>query len=298
MFPSPTPTGRGDWETCTNSNQCRNQCCSGKYSGGVLKCTPVGGFKPSEGCVAQVTPTPPPPSPPGPTPTPPPPTPPTGKKTATTTRYWDCSGGSCGCSFIPTGLGDNQPVHCHSNAMFVAPVGNPFGATYYGAAAISEALGGGNWMSSGCGKCWKVTGYSPITARSTTLVLKGTNFCPPSNAACANNKAHFDIAAPGFDVIEFSQSNTCSEREPEEATGFASCGRWMIDSRNPNENCNCDSFNDQVLKAGCKNFYNLKWDNPQVDYEEVACPIELAELHCSHPYATESNMPGTCSNNL
>ena len=250
----------------------------------------------------QVTPNPtqppvntPPPTPPTSTP---PPTPPTGGNTATTTRYWDCSGGSCGCSFVPTGLGDNQPVHCHSNAMFAAPSGNPFGATYYGAAAISEALGGGNWMSSGCGKCWKVTGYSPITASSTTLVLKGTNYCPTSNAACAGNNVHFDIAAPGFDVTEFSQSNTCSEREPEEATGFASCGRWMIDSQNPNENCNCDAFNDTVLKAGCNNFYNLKWDNPDVAYEEVNCPDELAQLHCGHPYATENNMPETCSNNL
>ena len=153
-------------------------------------------------------------------------------------------------------------------------------------------------MSSGCGKCWKVTGYSPYTAATTTLVLKGTNFCPPDNDACANNKAHFDIAAPGFDVTEFSLSNTCSQREPEEATGFASCGLWMIDSQNPNENCNCNAFNDPVLKAGCNNFYNLMWDNPQVDYEEVTCPEELAELHCSHPYATESNMPETCSNNL
>mmetsp|Transcript_8011 Transcript_8011/g.11979 ORF Transcript_8011/g.11979 Transcript_8011/m.11979 type:complete len:497 (-) Transcript_8011:852-2342(-) len=240
----------------------------------------------------------PPPTPSPPSPTPPPPTPPTGGNTATTTRYWDCSGGSCGCSFIPTGLGTAEPVHCHSNAMFVAPSGNQFGAAYYGAAAISEALGGGNWMSSGCGKCWKVTGYSPITALSTTLVLKGTNFCPPVNAPCSNGKAHFDIAAPGFDVTEFSLSNTCSEREPEEATGFAACGGWMINSQNPNENCNCDAFTDPVLKAGCNNFYNLKWDNPQVEYEEVDCPNELAELHCDYPYATESNMPETCSNNL
>jgi hypothetical protein len=41
----------GDWVGCVNSNQCANQCCSGKYSDGVLKCTPVGGFETSEGCV-------------------------------------------------------------------------------------------------------------------------------------------------------------------------------------------------------------------------------------------------------
>ena len=59
----------GDWAFCTDSSQCQNQCCSSKYStsDGRLKCTPVGGFKPSEGCVGG----PPSPSPPPPTPTPP-----------------------------------------------------------------------------------------------------------------------------------------------------------------------------------------------------------------------------------
>ena len=62
----------GDWAFCTSSSQCQNQCCSSKYStsDGRLKCTPVGGFKPSEGCVDSATP-------PAPTPTPPTPTPPT-----------------------------------------------------------------------------------------------------------------------------------------------------------------------------------------------------------------------------
>ena len=47
----------GDWQFCTNSNQCKNQCCSKKYStsDGRLKCTPVGGFKTSEGCVGSPT---------------------------------------------------------------------------------------------------------------------------------------------------------------------------------------------------------------------------------------------------
>ena len=52
---------------------------------------------------------------------------------ASTTRYWDCSGGSCGCGF-----GDpNQPTHCHTNSMFAAPEGNEWGATFYGSAALS-----------------------------------------------------------------------------------------------------------------------------------------------------------------
>jgi len=41
--------------------------------------------------------------------------------------------------------------------MFVAPVGNVYGAKFYGSAALSKELGGGDWLSSGCGKCFKVT---------------------------------------------------------------------------------------------------------------------------------------------
>lgn len=53
--PTPTPptttTGNlGDWEQCSASSQCRNGCCSGTYSGGVNKCTPVGGFR-SDICI-------------------------------------------------------------------------------------------------------------------------------------------------------------------------------------------------------------------------------------------------------
>ena len=52
--PAPTPTppttgSLGDWAQCSRNSQCRNGCCSGMYSGGVLKCTPLSGgvFNPS-----------------------------------------------------------------------------------------------------------------------------------------------------------------------------------------------------------------------------------------------------------
>ena len=35
-------TKLGDWALCSSSSQCSNGCCSGKYSGGDLKCTPLG----------------------------------------------------------------------------------------------------------------------------------------------------------------------------------------------------------------------------------------------------------------
>lgn len=253
----------GDW--CNGSQSNCKAGCGGQW------CTNDGGGGPS-------------PSPPG-------------SSRATTTRYWDCSGGACGCAYVPTGLSQDEPVHCHSNAMFAAPAGNPYGAKFYGAAAISSALGGGNWMAEGCGKCWKVTATSNAPGHEgteETLVLKGTNFCPPENPLCATGP-HFDIAAPGFDVESISLSNTCSERIPEEAAGFAACGNWLIGNSNPDTNCDCSLFKNEVLRKGCDNFYSLKWDNPEVAYEEVACPRELSDLHCSYPYAQEETMPETCA---
>ena len=130
---------------------------------------------------------------------------PSGK--ATTTRYWDCSGGACGCGF-----GDpSNPSHCSSNALFKAPASNAYGAKFYGTAAISDGLGGGNWLSEGCGKCFKVSAKANIDnhTHETTLILKAANYCPPSNAACSGGKFHFDIAAPGFDWAGASDHMRC-----------------------------------------------------------------------------------------
>jgi predicted carbohydrate-binding protein with CBM5 and CBM33 domain len=52
---STTTTKLGDWATCSNSNQCANQCCSGTYSGGVLKCTPLNGGYRSDICIGSPT---------------------------------------------------------------------------------------------------------------------------------------------------------------------------------------------------------------------------------------------------
>jgi hypothetical protein len=187
--------------------------------------------------------------------------------------------------------------------MFEAPKNNSYGAKYYGTAAISQALGGGDWMAEGCGKCWKVRGWSNIPNKDTfqtTLVLKGTNYCPPSNPACSGNKAHFDIAAPGFDVTEYSLSNTCAVREAAEIEGFKSCGRWLIDDPNSDIGCDCSKFKDPVLRAGCDNFFSLLWDNSQVDYEEVDCPVELSRLNCweENGGGYPNGVPEFCASNI
>lgn len=229
-----------------------------------------------------------------------------GTNTATTTRYWDCSGGACGCAYLPFGLGtDSRPAHCYSNAMFAAPTNNQYGAKFYGTAAVSQELFGYNtqWLGEGCGSCFRVTGTSNIPGAEiveTTLVLKAANLCPPENPACSGNKVHFDIAAPGFDYTPSSFANTCQEREASEKEAFGSCGYWMINSQDPKQNCDCGKFDSPVLEAGCNNFLSLNWDNPTVEYEAVECPIELDRLNCweenGNQYPFE--VPGFCANNL
>jgi len=134
---------------------------------------------------------------------------------ASTTRYWDCSGGSCGCGF---GNGSN-PTHCSANALFQAPANNAYGARFYGTAAISGALGGDYWLSEACGKCFRLTGKANIDPHTeeSTIVLKAANFCPDSNSVCANGKFHFDIAAPGFDYAGASDHNRCDSNQNEQA---------------------------------------------------------------------------------
>merc|ERR1711998_60088 len=203
--------------------------------------------------------------------------------TASTTRYWDCSGGACGCGFGNA----KQPTFCHANGMFAAPSGNEHGAKFYGTAALSQQLGGGDWQADGCGKCFKVT-YG-----GSTVVLKGTNYCPPSNSVC-NGQAHFDIAAPGYDYPGASESNPCAHvgeeqsLHPPQVCAYSGVG-----------SCNCGAFQDKVLQAGCSNFRSLGWDNPVVNYEELeSCPKELT----SAPACWEDNgeqwpstSPATCS---
>lgn len=194
---------------------------------------------------------------------------------ATTTRAWDCNGGACGCGYQPNETKPEDPelfdpAHCYSNGLFVAPVNNPYKASFYGTASISEVLGGDWWQGPGCGKCWKLTGESILDGSVTTIVVRGNNFCSPFFNLCADGNPHFSIAAPGFD----SAFAGCDHLEPEYAEGLRSCINW------PLEPCDCSLLEHPTLRAGCENFLALQWVDPTVDYESVVCPEELLVTHC------------------
>ena len=173
------------------------------------------------------------------------------------------------------------------------------------AAAVSQELFGygTQWLGSGCGTCYKLTGTSNIPGTSavqTTIVLKAANLCPPENPACAGSNVHFDIAAPGFDFTQSSFSNTCNTREANDKDGLSACEFWMINSNDPTQNCDCSKFNSPVLEAGCNNFLSLNWNNPTVDYEAVECPMELDRLNCWEENGNQYpfGIPDFCESNV
>merc|ERR1711935_202341 len=123
--------------------------------------------------------------------------------------------------------------------------------------------GGKGWKGAGCKKCFKVS------AQGKTVVLRGTNVCP-DEPVCTDRKAHFDIAAPGYDDMRFSRANTCTTREwGEPALQHQDCAGKPVSA------CDCGRFKDPLLRDGCNNFKSLGWDNPTVEYQEVPCPAEL-----------------------
>lgn len=223
------------------------------------------------------------------------------KMYANTTRFWDCSGGSCGCGHSPFADYPNRDQYCHGNALFRAPTDNHWGASFYGTAAVSAALGGDWWLGEACGKCWKLTANSLIGddfTSSTSIIIKATNFCPEDKCGYG---AHFSIAVPGFDSDPITRYEVCQERDPgENYEAFSACENWMTgNSSNPQENCDCSLFTDPVLQEGCENFLRLGWDDPVVEYQELdECPLELDRLPCWDENGGDwpKTVPDLCAN--
>ena len=65
---------------------------------------------------------------------------------ASTSTFWDCYGGACGCGFENSDIPELYQ-YCNSGALFVAEKDNKYNAVFYGTATISDALGGTNWNS-------------------------------------------------------------------------------------------------------------------------------------------------------
>merc|ERR1712048_1337987 len=139
----------------------------------------------------------------------------------------------------------------------------------YGTAAASD-----NFF--GCGDCVILT--APAGGK---MIVRVNNQCPGnSNPAC--REAHFDIAVPGFDNLQFSVNNQCNipPHNCDPAIKSDLCAHGSI------ENCDCDSVSsDPVVSEGCRLFKGLAsaWgDNPTVTYQQVACPSAEHFVQSNH----------------
>jgi len=195
-------------------------------------------------------------------------------KTATTTRYWDCN--------VPYCEPNNSP-YPHSYAMKAA-VNDPNGAIIYGTAAASDSILQGK---AACGKCFLLKASNTASPK---IVVKVNNWCPCQyNPSCCSD--HFDITVPGFDWAAGSVSNVCSQKDKSinyvGSPPHQVCQNWYL-----GQPCNCKSVSsDPLLQAGCNLFLSLKWDNPSVDYQEVACPSSISGITSDANAESDSTVP-------
>jgi hypothetical protein len=144
---------------------------------------------------------------------------------------------------------------------------NYMGVEVYGTAAASD-----NFF--GCGDCVLLT--APAGGK---MIVRVNNQCPGSgNPAC--REAHFDIAVPGFDNLQYSVNNQCNHapHNCDPAINSDLCSHTSIES------CDCSRVStDPVVAEGCRLFQGLKWgDNPRVTYQKVACPASEHFIPSNH----------------
>jgi len=212
------------------------------------------------------------------------------------THYWDCNGQGCDAStlrpwdvsnyYSPPGYGPQDPLD------FGGPrYGEKMWLTGAASDALSAIMGADDGCCGadtsgagvgGCGKCALVQNPDSLHPDWTAVVMK-KNRCPPEANGCGAGEPHFDVAAPGFDNLQWSLSNVCGIRA---GTGFESqrqseaVGSWWNSCGNTADCAyKCDQLPAQFQK-GCKLFASWGWKtgNPgSVRFKFVPCPQEFVK---------------------
>jgi hypothetical protein len=201
-------------------------------------------------------------------------TPSGGKKRGKTTRYWDCCKPSCSWS----GKANvSHPVNtCNRSGQLIINVdaksgcdgGEAFMCTDQQPWAVSENLSygfaaasiAGGSESTWCCACYKLT-FTNTAIAGKQMIVQVTN----TGGDLGEN--HFDIQMPGGGLGIF---DGCSSQFN---TNAASWGERYGGLRSED---GCNNL-PQSLQAGCH--WRFGWfknaDNPEMEFEEVACPAEL-----------------------
>jgi len=208
------------------------------------------------------------------------------------THYWDCSGQGCDSTTLqpwdpskyisPPGYGPQDPTE-HGGARY----GEKMWLTGAASDALAELIGGDDGCcgsdkdSGGCGKCLLIQNPDAVNSDWTAVVMK-KNRCPPWTNGCAGEEPHFDVAAPGFDNLQWSTANICGRP----GTGFQSqnqsavLGSWYNTCQNT---ADCSYLCEQLpsdFVPGCKLFASWGWrrGNPSgIKFRAVQCPEAFVE---------------------
>eukprot|EP00929_Paragymnodinium_shiwhaense_P025321 TRINITY_DN15348_c0_g1_i11.p1 TRINITY_DN15348_c0_g1~~TRINITY_DN15348_c0_g1_i11.p1 ORF type:complete len:424 (+),score=33.12 TRINITY_DN15348_c0_g1_i11:112-1383(+) len=180
------------------------------------------------------------------------------------THYWDCSGQGCDATVLqpwdvskyvsPPGYGPQDP-NDHGGAVY----GEKMWLTGAASDTLSALMGpddgccgGMDDGSGGCGKCVLVENRDSLHPDWTAVVMK-KNRCPPEAEGCGANEPHFDVAAPGFDNLQWSLANICGQPD----TGFdnqaqsEAVGSWWTQCSNTADCSNlCDELPEH-FRTGC-----------------------------------------------
>jgi len=207
------------------------------------------------------------------------------------THYWDCNGQGCDASTLqpwmearyisPPGYGPQDPMD------FGGPLyGEKMWLTGAASDALSQLLGDDDGCCGedlndggvgGCGKCVLVQNPLSLHPDWTAVVLK-KNRCPPWSHGCGAGQPHLDIAAPGFDNLQYSTANVCGSRPK---TGFASkqqsaiLGSWYKQCQDTAKCAHLCNKLPPAFQKGCKLFASWGWkrgDPSTVKYRAVKCP--------------------------
>ena len=124
------------------------------------------------------------------------------------------------------------------------------------------------------------------------------NRCPPWSNGCENGKAHFDLAVPGYDNLQYSTANCCGSSS--KANTYISkaqssvCGSWYSHGSSTIEGCNCSSLPTGSFKDGCNLFTQWGWTsgNPTLNYQVVDCPAAYVKI-ISSAFGANGITPGS-----
>lgn len=113
-----------------------------------------------------------------------------------------------------------------------------------------------------------------------TAVVMKKNRCPPNSYGCESYNAHFDLAVPGYDNLQYSTANRCGDYNTIlNKQQSSACGDWYNRGSSTIQGCSCSSFPsvksaEKTLKSGCELFTAWGWTSgdPQLNYEVVPCP--------------------------